>query len=266
METLTIQSDQAELPRKVEVYVKEVQKSRKRTRNKFAFIQILLLVIMIFGKSAWLAPYIQFYFSLILLSILILIVPELPRVRSLFKSAIPALSENEIGCLFAIREKHVIGTLVDFAFTYGTAQLSPNQNALLENRLLSITEDDIDLLSQQQKSALVRLVDTGNKRLNLASLGALKQIGERQQLHALKKWRLNQVIFDVEPEIKQAYNDCITAIEARAASSHSDSQLLRPSFPTDEADTYLRPVTQKIDEDADTLLRTEIKGKDKEVP
>ncbi|MBC7525985.1 MAG: hypothetical protein H7308_00365, partial [Chthonomonadaceae bacterium] len=40
--------------------------------------------------------------------------------------------------------------------------------------------------------------------------------------------------------------------------TRSDSQLLRPSSSTDRAETYLRPVTQKIDENAETLLRSDL--------
>ena len=56
--------------------------------------------------------------------------------------------------------------------------------------------------------------------------------------------------------------DCIAVIKAREGASGSDSQLLRPSSSDEKADTYLRPIEQKPDEDAATLLRAEFGGKE----
>ena len=50
--------------------------------------------------------------------------------------------------------------------------------------------------------------------------------------------------------------DCITAIKDRQDTNPINSQLLRPSS-DEKADTYLRPIEQKPDEDADSLLRAE---------
>ncbi|MBC7526130.1 MAG: hypothetical protein H7308_01125 [Chthonomonadaceae bacterium] len=97
-----------------------------------------------------------------------------------------------------------------------------------------------------------------NEEFMFTVFSALEQIGDSSTIHALKDWRATNRRKYAKPEVKKAYTFCLAAIEARAALSRSDSQLLRPSSPTDGADTYLRPVTQKIDENAETLLRADL--------
>ncbi|MBC7526020.1 MAG: hypothetical protein H7308_00545 [Chthonomonadaceae bacterium] len=101
------------------------------------------------------------------------------------------------------------------------------------------------------------------KGITFVALKALHQFGDLSTLGALKRWKFNQLALPLNPAVRIGLDDCIAAIEARIAANQSDSQLLRPAAPTDKADTYLRPVTHKPDENAETLLRAEVGEKRK---
>ena len=186
-----------------------------------------------------------------------------PFLRALYKVSREkrgdhGLSENEIETLFSIKDKRVIGTLLDFDKTSDAGKYSLQRKDALRELLPLLTSEETWLLNREQQKALVRLVQVNGEGLTFVVLEALSKIGDGTTRQALKRWKISPHIMPIDPDARNAVNDCIAAIEARLAASQSDSQLLRPAFSTGGADTYLRPVTHKPDENAETLLHAEI--------
>ena len=185
-------------------------------------------------------------------------------VHSRSAKGVYGFNERDLAQLSAINDERVLGTLLSVPLSTMKVESAILRDDLLKRWLPLLTDRDTYVYSKTQKGNLVALLQSSKDEQALLIFRALELIGDRSQLFSLNLWKTNSFGKNAKPEVKKAYTSCLAAIEARAASSHSDSQLLRPSFPTDGADTYLRPVTQKVDENADTLLRAEIGGNDKE--
>ncbi|MBC7527617.1 MAG: hypothetical protein H7308_08705 [Chthonomonadaceae bacterium] len=172
------------------------------------------------------------------------------------------LDERDLEQLATINDKRVLKVLLSITFVRSNKTLSLQCEKLLKYWLPLLTSEDTDFLNKQQKNILASGLRTFRDDLTWEVLRVLELIGDGNQSSFLKKWRHNQHDMREKPELERAYTSCVSAIEARAALSLPSTQLLRPSSPTDGADTYLRPVTHKPDEDADTLLRAELGEKE----
>ena len=172
------------------------------------------------------------------------------------------LNEQDLTQLSAINDKRVLKVLLEVSFSLPNKPIALRRKELLKHWLPSLTSEDAYLLSKRQKQHLASGIHIFKDDVTREILRALKHIGDADQLSSLRGWKLKQAGMRLEPETIAAYTSCIAAIKAREDIGRSDSQLLRPSFPDERADTYLRPVEQKLDEDADTLLRAEIGDKE----
>ena len=168
------------------------------------------------------------------------------------------LSARNLEQLATINDKRVLKVLLSVPFYRSNKTISLQREEQLKHWLPLLTSEDTAFLSKPQKNILAHGLRTLRNDLVYEVFRVLEHIGDADQLPFLRKWRHNQYDMREKPELERAYTSCVSAIEARAALSLPSTQLLRPSFPTDGADTYLRPVTHKPDEDVDTLLRAEL--------
>ena len=264
MNELTETLNGEDLPEEVKaIFTKGIKRKVKKTRDDL--IATLLIVGTFFSDIL----YRKFFHHPPppLLSFMALSTVALPPVIYVWwmnKKGAYTLDKQDVEYLISLKDKRVIGIFLDYLLLNSIKKSSSPDKQLLLALLPLITLEDSHLLTRSQKKRLVDILQTADNETRLEILKTLQKIGDADQLNSLRVWKFNQVGFGLNFEMKAAYKSCVTAIEARAASTRSDSQLLRPSFPTDGADTYLRPVTQKIDENADTLLRAEIGGNDKE--
>jgi len=179
------------------------------------------------------------------------------------RKGIYGFDEREIEHIALTDDKRIIGTVLNLSGHTPSWNYSPQRVALMQELLSRLTPEDAHLLSRKQKIILVNSIRPNGKGITFVALKALHQFGDLSTLGALKRWKFNQLALPLNPAVRIGLDDCIAAIEARIAANQSDSQLLRPAAPTDKADTYLRPVTYKPDENAETLLRAEVGEKRK---
>ena len=171
-------------------------------------------------------------------------------------------SSQDFERLEAFCDKRTINAVFDMSLDDPKGKYATRHNDLMHNLLAQLTSNDRSLLSKDRKLFLLHGVRPDRKGDTLFALSVLSQVGDASTLRSLKRWKINHRIAKVGLKVQQAMEDCITAIKAREDSSRSDSQLLRPSSSDEKADTYLRPIEQKPDEDAATLLRAEFGGKE----
>ena len=264
MNELTETLNGEDLPEEVKaIFTKGIKRKVKKTRDDL--IATLLIVGTFFSDIL----YRKFFHHpppplLSFMAFLPIVFSSAIYLWRMNKKGVYSLDKQDVEYLISLKDKRVLGIFLDYLQVgYERKMLSPDKQLLLA-LLPLITPEDSQRLTRYQKRLLVNILQTADGETRLAILKTLQEVGDGDQLNSLRVWKFNQVGFGLNFEMKAAYKSCVTAIEARAASTRSDSQLLRPSFPTDGADTYLRPVTQKIDENADTLLRAEIGGNDKE--
>jgi len=168
------------------------------------------------------------------------------------------LNECDFAQLSSINDRRVLRVLLDIPLFPSNKTISLQREELLKHWLPLLTSEEAHLLSKRQKQRLAEGIHMFEENVTREIFRVMEHIGDADQLPFLKKWRHHQYDMREKPGLERAYTSCLAAIEARAASTRSESQLLRPSSPTDGADTYLRPVTQKIDENAETLLRSDL--------
>jgi len=245
------------LPPEFQSIVTNVAKRRKHRKRDLCIITsinftwILIALVALIGYENYLVFIIAkllFYTSEIYLTAFLF---------SRIKRGIYGLDDRDFKTLALVEDKRVLKVLLDTPQFLVKKKDSRGED-LLRKWLPLLTTDDIYLLDKKQKRRLIASLYHNKPGLRTAILGALAQIGERDQLNALKRWKTNQIGLKMKPEVQGAYETCIATIEARLTESLLDTQLLRPSSPFAQPDTLLRPVTHKQDEDADTLLRAEI--------
>lgn len=239
-----------------------------RQRKRWEEVALLLLsglCFVVFGRLTLAAPGEWACFLYLFLTIFSLSPTAFFWARTLTRRNASTLAKtNEVEHYLASNDIRALGALLDF---YGDSpfwKLSAQHKEILKNLLSGLKPEEGQLLSRKQKKYLVHLLYCDEKNLALAIFRALEQVGNEDQLALLKRRNSYQSVFGAEQEVRDAYRSCVAAIEARAALGRSGSQLLRPSSSLERADTYLRPVTQKVDEDADTLLRAEMGTKEED--
>ena len=253
-----------ELPEDVKTLFANIKKKRKaRYRDVLLVLTLsigfLLLLIQLFLEAPPSATS----------SLMTVLLPAILEVYLLLclvsreGKGIYGFDEREMERIALTDDKRVIGAVLDLSGHTPSRSYSPQRIALMQNLLSRLTPEDAHLLSRKQKIILVNSIRPNGKGITFVALKALHQFGDLSTLGALKRWKFNQLALPLNPKVRIGLDDCIAAIEARLATNQSDSQLLRPAAPTDKADTYLRPVTHKPDENAETLLRAEVGEKRK---
>ena len=255
MKKLIEEPNESDLPEEIKAILAKNKAGRKKFRRNLLIFMIFVMLVYFLGMFSL---FLSGHFLHSILFLLALVAGEIFGIRLLkanWKKAGYEIDESEIECLNSIEDKRVLGVLLDFNFSYLSKERGEKVKSLLAKRLRSLTLEDGNLLTQKQKRRLVSLVYTSKDDLIIAIFGYLEQIGDTNQLSSLKLWRQNRLSIRVKPEVLAAYKSCVAAIEARAAATRTDAQLLRPSSSLDSAETLLRPHTHKADEDAETLLR-----------
>ena len=258
METLTVIPEEEDLPEDLKAILTEAEVKRNRGRRHFNFFTklcyccfSLILLIMLIAKG------LPLNLSLILIPIVPLYICIIYHFCQR-KKGFYGLAGQAIERLAHSKDKRVIGVLLDSLVHFNNYNPPVQRKYPLQPLLPLLNADNVSLLTKEQKTTLTSLLNNSEEEFMFTVFSALEQIGDTDQLPSLKGWKRLQTGMCVKPETLAAYKSCLAAIEARAASSRSNSQLLRPSFPTKGANTYLRPVTQKMDENAETLLRSDL--------
>ena len=250
-------TDSDALPSELQTIVANVAKRRQKNKRDIRIFFGTCIALMLVGVIAVLCyeNYLVFIISMILVFTFEMGSPFYFVPRR--KRGDYGLDEDDFETLALVEDKRVLRILLDAPQIIVHRKNSPGED-LLRKWLPLLTTDDIYLLDKKQKRRLIASLYHNKPGLRTAILGALAQIGERDQLNALKRWKTNQIGLKMKPEVQGAYETCIATIEARLTESLLDTQLLRPSSPFAQTDTLLRPVSHKQDEDADTLLRAEV--------
>ena len=258
METLTVIPEEEELPQDLALILTRA-KARSKIRNRdlkivagiaLSIILAAMIIVAIIPVTVSLVPGVLTIYC----SLIAFILFTLTRRRK----GVYGLNEQDYKQLATINDKRVLKVLLDVPFDHANKSIASQREGLLKHWLPSLHSEHTDFLSKRQKQHLTGGIHIFEEDVTQEIFRILEQIGDKNQIASLKYWKTNTFGKGVKPETLAAYKSCLAAIEARTASSRSDSQLLRPSFPTDGADTYLRPVTQKIDENSETLLRSDL--------
>ena len=264
MNDLTETPNEDALPEEVKaIFTKGAKKRRRLFRDSFIigfFVVCAVLSRLLYPLFFHQPPPRYFLF----VALHVVVYPSLVYLWWKNKKGVYTLDKQDAEYLASLRDRRVLGIFLDYLRTSSYRKFLSQDKKLLLALLSPITSADSLLLTKYQKKMLVEILQTTDGETRLAILKTLQEIGDADQLSSLRVWKFNQLGLVLSSDLKAAYKSCVSAIEARAAASRSDSQLLRPSSPNDGADTYLRPVTHKPDEDADTLLRAETGEKDKE--
>ena len=222
-----------------------------RIQSSLLLLSVLLSIFFLKGKS---------FFNLIFLVMFGGVLVNLYLIRYWRKLLL--CSGEDFERLEALCDKRTINAVFDMSLDDPKGKYATRHNDLMHNLLVQLTSNDRSLLSKDRKLFLLHGVRPDRKGDTLFALSVLSRVGDASTLRSLKRWKINHRIAKVGLKVQQAMEDCITAIKAREGASGSDSQLLRPSSSDEKADTYLRPIEQKPDEDAATLLRAEFGGKE----
>ena len=258
METLTVQSEEAELLEDLAVILTRAKaRNQKRIRGQRIVIGVIIFVLVpsLIGAALSRNLLLRIMVDIALVSFVMgtITFDHLRTTKGVY-----GFNERDLAQLSAINDKRVLKVLLGVPFITANKNISSLRDDLLKHWLPLLTDRDTHLYNETEKGNLTVLLQSSKDEQALLIFRALELIGDADQLSYIKLWRLRQSGMRAKPKTLVAYKSCLAAIEARAALSRSDSQLLRPSFSNDKADTYLRPVTQKIDEKADTLLRADL--------
>ena len=258
METLTVTPKEEALPEDLALILARAKaRSKKRNRNFAIFLSVfsfLALPCLIGATLSHIPALLALMTIITYASALIFLIYALSRTWK----GMYGLNECDFAQLSSINDRRVLRVLLDIPLFPSNKTISLQREELLKHWLPLLTSEEAHLLSKRQKQRLAEGIHMFEEDVTREIFSTLEQIGDTDHLFSLKLWNRKQAGKRVKPETLAAYKSCFAAIEARAASTRSDAQLLRPSSPTDGADTYLRPVTQEIDENAETLLRSDL--------
>ena len=248
-----------ELPEDVKALFARIKKKRRARHRDIVIVLALSMasLLITIGVFPGVTPA-GFSGLMMILPSLVLEVSLLMCLMSREKRGIYGFNEREVEQIALIEGKRVIGAVLSLSGHAPSRNCSPQRIALMQNLLSRLTPEDAYLLTRQQKICLVNSVRPNGTGITFVALKTLHQFGDFSTLGALKKWKYNHFSLHVNPAVQEGLNNCIAAIEARIALNRSDSQLLRPASPLAQAETYLRPVTYKPNENAETLLRAEV--------
>ena len=258
MEILTVLPEEEELPADLALILARAHARNQKRYHDMKIIAGITLSVIPAALIMTIIPHGIFFLPFMALIIEFCLVSfALSRVMQRRKGAY-GLNEQDLEQLATIHDKRVLKVLLDVPFDLANKPIALRRGELLKHWLPSLTSGDADFLSKRQRQRLTSGIHMFKEDVTQKIFSALEQIGDADQLPSLKGWKYKQAGMRVKPETLAAYKSCLAAIEARVASTRSDAQLLRPSSSTDGADIYLRPVTQKIDENAETLLRSDL--------
>jgi hypothetical protein len=124
-------------------------------------------------------------------------------------------------------------------------------------RLLpQLRADHGNLLTEPQLKILRdQTVKAENKEFSVASLKAVRQIGDEVFLDLVKSWSDGKGAAKKSELLKNEARDCLPFLEENIQRSKSGKILLRPASASDAADSLLRPVTASVEADSSMLLR-----------
>ena len=252
-------TEESELPDDVKAIVAKVQSNKDRwLTDSINLIRIQNLLIIFCGVIGFLClkgTLVANFTRIIILIVVFSLANKCLNLRYGKKRI--HCSGRDFERLEAFCDRRTINAAFDISLDDPKGKYAARWNDLMHNLLSQLTPSDSYLLSKDRKATLLNLVRSDGKGETLFALTVLSQVGDAGTLQALKRWKINHRLAKINLEVQKAMTDCIAAIKAREDTTPADSQLLRPSFLSDGAATYLRPVTHKVDEDADTLLRAE---------
>ena len=258
MNELTEQPNEDHLPEEIKtLFARIAKKKKKRIRDIVLFFAIQVGCFLLMLSLPHDEQGLRFGNRLIL-TMFVLDGVFLPFLVYRDRKGIYGFNAREIEQIAACPYQGILGMVIDQSRMVRRFAYSPSRIKLLKRLLSRISPETPPHLTSKQVRQLMSLISPLGAGATFEILQALAIIGDASTLTAFKRWRMSETIVAMNPKVTAAYKSCLAAIEARAASTRSESQLLRPSSSTDGADTYLRPVTQKIDENAETLLRSDL--------
>ena len=135
---------------------------------------------------------------------------------------------------------------------------------LLKEQLLKVNGENRPALDFLQQSQLSGFLITENRDFILASLNALKWVGDENSLASIEVLSEGYGRARNDNQVQMAAIDTLSVLKARLEENERSDFLLRPSVAPVEPDSFLRPVSAPSQEEPATLLRA-VNGSSDEV-
>lgn len=150
-------------------------------------------------------------------------------------------------------DKRLIGTLLDML---DLAKLGMSVHAPLVRLLPTLQAEDAVLLNEAQRGRLNQVLTGHDEPLILASLKALRQVGDKQALTYVLRLAEGKGEGSKNGQVRAAAQQCLTLLQERVEQADASQTLLRPTRTANQPEqTLLRAAGYSEPTKAEQLLR-----------